>query len=797
MPALSVTDDTVDVALLHPTITTFRFPAAWAAGYATLTVEADDGVAAATRTKVGATYVNPFVSDPLCVSGLVTLTVVAPAACGPVRAVIDVALTTVTFVAATPPMVTVAPATNRVPVMVTFVPPFTPPTLGAMAVTVGACAAVTVKFVALVAVPPGVVTAIGPVVAPVGTVVVIVVAFVTVKVGCDVPLNVTPVAPVRLVPVMVTAVPVAPVVGVKLVTVGAATVTVKFEALVAVPPGVTTWIGPLVAPVGTVVVIVVALTTVKVGWFVALNRTLVAPVRPVPVIVTATPTAPLVGVKLVTVGTGTTVKVAALVAVPPGVTTAIGPLVAPAGTVVVIVVALTTVNVGCDVPLKVTPVAPVRLVPVMVTAAPTMPLVGVKPVTVGTGSVTVKLVALVAVPPGVTTVTGPLVAAAGTVVVIVVALTTVNVGCDVPLNDTLDAPVRLVPEIVTATPTAPLVGVKPVTVGTGSVTVKFVALVAVPPAVTTAIGPLVAPAGTVVVIVEASTTVNAGWLVVLNRTVVAPVRSVPVIVTAAPTTPLVGVKLVTVGTGTTVKFVALVAVPPGVTTAIGPLVAAAGTVVVIVVALTTVNVGCDVPLNVTLVAPVRLVPVMVTAPPTGPLVGVKLVTVGTGSVTVKFVALVAVPPGVTTAIGPLVAAAGTDAVIVVAFTTVKLGWLVPLNDTLVAPVRLVPVIVTAVPTVPLVGVKLVTVGAGTVTVKFVALVAVPPAVTTASGPLVAPAGTVVVIVLSSTTVKVGWFVPLKRTAVAPVSAVPEIVTGSPGDPLAGVRPVSVGTGTTV
>ena len=66
---------------------------------------------------------------------------------------------------------------------------------------------------------------------------------------------------------------------------------------------------------------------------------------------------------------------------------------------------------------------------------------------------------------------------------------------------------------------------------------------------------------------------------------------------------------------------------------------------------------------------------------------------------------------------------------------------VPLKATAVAPVKFVPLIVTLVPTGPLVGVKLVTVGAGT-TVKLLALVAVPPGVVTLTGPLVAPAGTV-------------------------------------------------------
>ncbi len=62
------------------------------------------------------------------------------------------------------------------------------------------------------------------------------------------------------------------------------------------------------------------------------------------------------------------------------------------------------------------------------------------------------------------------------------------------------------------------------------------------------------------------------------------------------------------------------------------------------------------------VAPVRLVPVITTLVPTGPLVGEKLVIVGPATVTVKLLALVAVPPGVVTAIGPVVAPEGTVAV---------------------------------------------------------------------------------------------------------------------------------------
>ena len=66
-------------------------------------------------------------------------------------------------------------------------------------------------------------------------------------------------------------------------------------------------------------------------------------------------------------------------------------------------------------PLNVTAVAPVRFVPPIVTLDPTGPLVGVKPVIVGALADTVKLLALLAAPPDVVTLSGPVVAPAGTV----------------------------------------------------------------------------------------------------------------------------------------------------------------------------------------------------------------------------------------------------------------------------------------------------------------------------------------------------------------------------------------------
>jgi hypothetical protein len=75
----------------------------------------------------------------------------------------------------------------------------------------------------------------------------------------------------------------------------------------------------------------------------------------------------------------------------------------------------------------------------------------------------------------------------------------------------------------------------------------------------------------------------------------------------------------------------------------------------------------------------------------------------------------------------------------VADITVNVVALTPLNRTLVAPVKFAPLMVTTVPTGPLAGVTLAIVGAA---VKAAALVAVPPAVVTLSGPVVTPAGAV-------------------------------------------------------
>lgn len=81
---------------------------------------------------------NALAKLPLWPPELVTVTVTAPALPAGVVAVIEVLLTTTTFVAAAEPNVTVAPAAKFVPVMVTAVPPAVDPLFGLTLVTVGA-----------------------------------------------------------------------------------------------------------------------------------------------------------------------------------------------------------------------------------------------------------------------------------------------------------------------------------------------------------------------------------------------------------------------------------------------------------------------------------------------------------------------------------------------------------------------------------------------------------------------------------------------------------------------------------
>ena len=155
------------------------------------------------------------------------------------------------------------------------------------------------------------------------------------------------------------------------------------------------------------------------------------------------------------------------------------------------------------------------------------------------------------------------------------------------------------------------------------------------------------------------------------------------------------------------KLPELVAVPAGVVTVTRPVVAPLGTVAEIAVLEVTVN-DAATPLNLTAVALVKFVPLIVTVVPTFPLVGERLEIV---AATQNHAALVAVPLVLVTAIGPLVAEVGTAVEIELADLTENDAE-VPWNFTDEAPVKLAPVIVTEVLTAPLIGVKLLMRGAG-------------------------------------------------------------------------------------
>jgi|ERR671924_2166311 hypothetical protein len=163
---------------------------------------------------------------------------------------------------------------------------------------------VTVKLTPLLATPPTV-TATLPVVAPVGTGTVMLAALQAVGVAA-VPLNVTVLAPwvePKFVPVIVTDVPTAPDVGLRLVMVGALALTVKVIPLLAVPPTVTTTL-PVVAPAGTGATTLEALQLVGEAA-VPLNVTVPYPCddpKFFPVIVTDVPTGPVEGLIPVILG---------------------------------------------------------------------------------------------------------------------------------------------------------------------------------------------------------------------------------------------------------------------------------------------------------------------------------------------------------------------------------------------------------------------------------------------------------------------------------------------------------------
>jgi len=410
--------------------------------------------------------------------------------------------------------------------------------------------------------------------------------------------------------------------------------TVKVTPVLATPPTVTTT-SPVVASLGTEATMFVSLQSVGVAK-VPLNVTVFVPCvasKCVPAIVTAVPAVPDVGVKVVMLGGGgVTVKLTPVLATPPTVTTT-SPVVASLGIGALILVVLQLVGVA-RVPLNVTALAPCvapKFVPAIVTAVPTGPDGGVSVAMLGGGGkVTAKLTPVLAAPLTVTT-TFPVVAPLGTGALILVVLQLVGVAT-VPLNVTVLAPCvppKFFPPIVTAAPTGPDVGVSMVMLG-GAVTVNLTPVLDSPLTLTTT-SPVVALLGTSALILVGLQLVGVAR-VPLNLTVLVPCvapKFVPSILTAVPTGPEVGVRVVILGRRVTVKLRPALGTPPTVTTTF-PVVAKLGTVTLILVALQLVGVA-TVPLNLTVLVPCvapKSFPSILTAVPTGPEVGVRLVIAG-------------------------------------------------------------------------------------------------------------------------------------------------------------------------
>jgi hypothetical protein len=221
---------------------------------------------------------------------------------------------------------------------------------------------------------------------------------------------------------------------------GAGTI-VKLLPLLPTPPAAVTTALPLAAPLGTVTVILFAAQLVIVVALVPLKVTPPFPcVGPKfdPAITIDDPTAPVLGVSDVMLGAGVTVKLLPPLATPPAAVTTTLPVVAPLGTVAVILVFVQLAIVVALVPLRVTPPFPCvgpKFNPAITIDDPTAPVLGVSDVMLGAG-VTVKLLPPLATPPAAVTTTLPVVAPLATVAVMLVFVQLVIVVAGIPLKVT-------------------------------------------------------------------------------------------------------------------------------------------------------------------------------------------------------------------------------------------------------------------------------------------------------------------------------------------------------------------------
>ncbi len=417
-----------------------------------------------------------------------------------------------------------------------------------------------------------------------------------------------------------------------------AAVTVNVTPLLATPPAAVTTTLPVVAPVGTVAVMLDAPQLVIVVAPVPLNVTLPFPCdgpKFDPAMTMDDPTAPVLGVKDVMLGAAVTVNVTPLLATPPAAVTTTLPVVAPVGTVAVMLDAPQLIIVVALVPLNFTlpfPCDGPKFDPAMTMEDPTAPVLGVKDVMLG-AAVTVNVTPLLATPPAAVTTTLPVVAPVGTLAVMLLALQLVIVVAVVPLNFTLPFPCdgpKFDPAMTMEDPTAPVLGVKDVMLG-AAVTVNVTPLLATPPAAVTTTLPVVAPVGTLAVMLLALQLVIVVAVVPLNFTLPFPCdgpKFDPAITMEDPTAPVLGVSDVMLGAAVTVKLTPLLAVPTVTTTL--PVVAPVGTVAVMLDAPQLVVVAV-VPLNLTVLVPLvdpKFDPAITMEDPTAPVLGVSDVMLG-------------------------------------------------------------------------------------------------------------------------------------------------------------------------
>jgi hypothetical protein len=291
---------------------------------------------------------------------------------------------------------------------------------------------------------------------PVSTMAETVVGEMTVNELAGVPPKLTAVVPRKLLPEIIMVLPAFAEAGLKEDIEGA----IKLNPTsVPVPSGPVTETWPL-APVPTVAIIVVVDTTVNEVAGVPPKLTAVAPVKLLPVIVTTVPSIPLEGVKEEMTGGGRNIKPAKWV-VPPGVVMLTFP-VAPPPTTANIVVGERTVKEVAATPPKLTAVAPVRSIPLIVIDAPLPAEAGENEAIAGGGAKEKPDSASVSC--GVVSVTSPD-APAPTTAVIVVELKIVKEAAATPPKRTPVTPPKLVPVMVTVCPAAAVVGEKEVIAG--------------------------------------------------------------------------------------------------------------------------------------------------------------------------------------------------------------------------------------------------------------------------------------------------------------------------------------------